>query len=242
MISFDNFFENYITHLRLLRFRKKFALMFQRRLETDCFWIWSFAFLASKKNHYLDILLSYEETFTDGSLILKWKNTESWINNFIAICHEKGIGTKKNLDKALQLYQKDMNMMPRVLFSRFRKSIVIKAKKEAGEAINLKNVSENFVEAESEDLKQKINERMEDSSRMDCYLFYVYGKIYEKMDEDIERAIEWYQKGAETNTDSCLKNHLLCNEAWRMKCKRRLFKLQARKGLQVSIINKNRED
>jgi len=241
-ILFDSFFENYITHLRILRCKKKFAFMFQRRLETDCFWIWSFAFLASMKNHYLDVLLSFEETFTDGSLILKWKNTESWVNNFIAICHEKGIGTRKNLDRALELYQKDMNMMPRVLFSRFRKALVIKAKKAAGEPISVKNLSQNFIEAESEDLKQKIEERLEDSSRMDCYLFYVYGKIYEKMDEDIERAIEWYQKGADVSTDSCLKNHLLCNEAWRMKCKKRLLKLQSRKGLQVSIVNKNRED
>jgi len=55
------------------------------------------------KNHYLGILLSFEETFLNGSLVLKWKNTESWVNNFIAFCHEKGVGTNQNLERALEL-------------------------------------------------------------------------------------------------------------------------------------------
>jgi len=241
-ILFENFFQNYITHLRLVRSKKQFAFMFQRRLETDCFWIWSFSFLVSMKNHYLGVLLSFEETFMGGSLILKWKNTESWVNNFIAFCHEKGIGTTKNIDRALELYQKDLNSMPRVLFSRFRKNLVIKEKQNIGQFVGLEGDETVNVDFESQDIKVKIEERLEDSNRMDCYLYYVYGKIYEKMDDDIDRAIEWYQKGVDADTDSCLKNHLLCNEAWRMKCRKRLLKLQARKGLQVSIINKNRED
>jgi len=193
------------------------------------------------KNHYLAILLSFEETFLDGSLILKWKNTESWVNNFIAFCYEKGIGTAQDLAKAGELYKKDVLAMPRVLYSRYRSVLVVKSKKANGERLTEDEESMNM-DAQAEDLKQKIEERLEDSNRMDCYLFYVYGKIYEKIDEDNERAIEWYQKGAEIDTDSCLKNHLLCNEAWRIKCKKRLMKLQARKGLQVLIINKNRED
>jgi len=240
-ILFDNFFQNYVAHLRLIRTKKKFAVCFQRRLETDCFWIWSFSFLASMKNHYLAILLSFEETFLDGSLILKWKNTESWVNNFIAFCYEKGIGTGQNLAKAGELYKKDIVAMPRVLYSRYRSVLVAKSKKAAGEMLTEEEEAMNM-DAQAEDLKQKIEERLEDSNRMDCYLFYVYGKIYEKIDEDNDRAIEWYQKGADVDTDSCLKNHLLCNEAWRIKCKKRLLKLHARKGLQVLIINKNRED
>lgn len=240
-ILFDNFFQNYVAHLRLVRTKTKFASAFQRRLETDCFWIWSFSFLASMKNHYLGVLLSFEETFLDGSLILKWKNTESWVNNFIAFCYEKGIGAIKNLSKASQLYKKDVVAMPRVLYSRYRSVLVVKEKKEHGERLTEEEENMNM-EAQAEDLKQKIEERLEDSNRMDCYLFYVYGKIYEKIDEDIDRAIEWYQKGSDVDTDSCLKNHLLCNEAWRIKCNKRLLKLQARKGLQVIIVNKNRED
>jgi hypothetical protein len=243
-ILFDNLFQNYVTHLRILKSKKKFALMFQRRLETDCFWIWSFSFLTSMKNYYLDTLLSFEETFLDGSLILKWKNTESWVNNFIAFCHEKGMGNskKKNLDKALDLYKNDMASMPRVLYSRYRKVLVIKEKKALGQQVDQEDADNAKVELEVQDLKQKLEERLEDANRMDCYLYYVYGKIYEKIDDDIDRAIDWYQKGVEGSTDACLKNHLLCNEAWRMKCKKRLQKLQARKGLQVMVVNKNRED
>jgi len=241
-ILFDNFFQNYLTHLKLLRSKKKFAFIFQRRLETDCFWIWSFSFLASMKNHYLGLLLGFEETFMDGSLILKWKNTESWVNNFIGFCHEKGVGTAQNLDKALGMYKKDTVNMPRVLFSRYRKVLVIKEKKARGEPVDQEDEDDKKIELEVQDLKQKLEERLEDTNRMDCYLYYVYGKIYEKIDDDNDRAIEWYQKGVDADTDSCLKNHLLCNEAWRMKCKKRLLKLQARKGLQVLIVNKNRED
>jgi len=241
-ILFDNFFENYVTHLRLLRARKKFAFVFQRRMETDCFWIWSFAFLTSMKNHYLGVLMSFEETFTDGSMILKWKNTESWVNNFVAFCYEKGIGAPKSVGKGLEYYEKDMIAMPRVLFSRYRKLISVKSKIANGEPVDHDYQTGVKIDLESQDLKQKLEERLEDPNRMDCYLFYVYGKIYEKVDDDIDRALEWYQKGVEVSTDSCLKNHLLCNEAWRMKCKKRLLKLQARKGLQVSIVNKNRED
>jgi len=243
-ILFDNFFQNYVTHLRILKSKKKFAHMFQRRLETDCFWIWSFSFLASMKNYYLGVLLSFEETFLDGSLILKWKNTESWVNNFIAFCNEKGIGTSKtkNTDKALDLYKKDMASMPRVLYSRYRKVLVVKEKKALGQQVDKEDEDNAKVELEVQDLKQKLEERLEDANRMDCYLYYVYGKIYEKIDDDIDRAIDWYQKGAEGNTDACLKNHLLCNEAWRLKCKKRLHKLQTRKGLQVMYVNKNRED
>jgi len=240
-ILFDSFFQNYVTHLRLIRTKKKFAFLFQRRLETDCFWIWSFSFLASMKNHYLGILLSFEETFLEGGLILKWKNTESWVNNFIAFCYEKGIGARKDLNKAAELYKKDINQMPRVLYSRYRKVLVIKEKK-AKDLHLAQDEEELDIDVQAEDLKQKIEERFEDTNRMDCYLFYVYGKIYEKIDEDVDRAMEWYQKGVDVDTDSCLKNHLLCNEAWRMKCKKRLLKLQARKGLQVLIFNKNRED
>jgi len=241
-ILFDNFFQNYITHLRLLRAKKKFAILFQRRLETDCFWIWSFSFLASMKNYYLGTLLSFEETFTDGSLILKWKNTESWVNNFIGLCHEKGVGTSEDLDKGLDLYKKDMLGMPRVLFSRFRRLIVLKEKLAKGEKLEVEDGDITKIDFEVQDLKQKLQERLEDTSRMDCYLYYVYGKIYEKIDDDTDRAIEWYQKGVDSDTDSCLKNHLLCNEAWRLKCKKRLLKVQARKGVQVNFVNKNRED
>jgi len=240
-ILFDNFFQSYVAHLRIIRAKKKFAFLFQRRLETDCFWIWSFSFLASMKNHYLGVLLSFEETFLEGGLVLKWKNTESWVNNFIAFCYEKGIGTGKNLAKAAELYKKDINQMPRVLYSRYRKVLVVKEKRENGLELSQEEEALN-IDEQTEDLKQKIEERLEDSTRMDCYLFYVYGKIYEKIDEDNDRAIEWYQRGVDVDTDSCLKNHLLCNEAWRLKCKKRLLKLQARKGLQVMIINKNRED
>jgi len=241
-ILFDNFFQNYVTHLRILRARKKFAFVFQRRIETDCFWIWSFAFLTSMKNHYLGVLMSFEETFTNGSVILKWKNTESWVNNYVALCNEKGIGTLKNVDKGLEYYEKDIIQMPRVLFSRYRKLVSIKAKIANGEQVEEGYQTGVTFDLESQDLKQKLEERLEDSNRMDCYLYYVYAKIYEKVDDDIDRAIEWYQKGVEASTDSCLKNHLLCNEAWRMKCKKRLLKLQSKKGLQVSIVNKNRED
>jgi len=241
-ILFDNFFQNYTTHLRLLRARKKFAFVFQRRIETDCFWIWSFSFLTSMKNHYLSELLSFEETFMDGSVILKWKNTESWINNFVGFCYEKGIGTSQNIDKGLEYYQKDMIMMPRVLFSRYRKLVSIREKLARGEEVEQEYQTGAKIDLESQDLKQKLEERLEDANRMDCYLFYVYGKIYEKIDDDIDRAVEWYQKGVDVSTDSCLKNHLLCNEAWRMKCKKRLLKLQSRKGLQVTFVNKNRED
>jgi len=241
-ILFDNFFQNYVTHLRILRAKKKFAILFQRRLETDCFWIWSFSFLASMKNHYLAVLLSFEETFMDGSLILKWKNTESWVNNFVGLCHEKGVGTHEDLDKGLELYKKDMMNMPRVLFSRFRRLIVLKEKLAKGHKLAEEDGDIAKIEFEVQDLKQKLEERLEDTNRMDCYLYYVYGKIYEKIDDDSDRAIEWYQKGVDSDTDSCLKNHLLCNEAWRMKCKKRLHKMQARKGLQVYFVNKNRED
>jgi len=241
-ILFDSFFQNYVTHLRLLRAKKKFALVFQRRLETDCFWIWSFSFLASMKNHYLGILLSFEETFLNGSLVLKWKNTESWVNNFIAFCHEKGVGTNQNLERALELYKKDIAALPRVLFSRYRRVLTVKAMQAKGLQVNEEDEYLEKIDFETQDLKQKVTERLEDVNRMDCYLYYVFGKIYEKIDDDIDTAIEWYQKGADIDTDSCLKNHLLCNEAWRLKCKKRLMKLQARKGLQVFIFNKNRED
>jgi len=240
-ILFDNFFNNYLTHLKLLRAKRKFALVFQRRLETDCFWVWSFSFLASMKNHYLGLLLAFDETFADGSLVLKWKNTASWVNNFIGYCYEKGIGIQKDLDKAQELYEKDMNQMPRVLFSRYRRILVLKQNKSKKQQPD-QGEEESQIEYEVKDLKMKLEERLEDTTRMDCYLFYVYGKLYEKIDEDIDTAIQWYQKGVEGDTDACLKNHLLCNESWRMKCKRRLLKLQKRKGLQVMTINKNQED
>lgn len=241
-LLFDNFFQNYVTHLRLLRAKKKFAFVFQRRIEANCFWIWSFSFLTSMKNYYLGVLVSFEETFMDGSFILKWKNTESWVNNFVGFCHEKGIGTSRNLDKGLEYYEKDMAQMPRVLFSRYRKLVTLKKKIAQGEQVDPEYKDGTKIDLESQDMKQKLTERLEDANRMDCYLFYVYGKVYEKIDDDNDRAIEWYQKGVDVDTDSCLKNHLLCNEAWRMKCKKRLQKLQARKGLRVLIVNKNRED
>jgi len=241
-ILFDNFFHNYLTHIKLLRAKRKFACVFQRRLETDCFWVWSFSFLASMKNHYLGLLLTFDETFSDGSLVLKWKNTASWVNNFIGFCHEKGIGTTKNLDKALELYEKDIAEMPRVLFSRYRRIIIMKLKQDQANNQQPGQDGNDEVQAEVEDLKSKLEERFEDSTRMDCYLYYVYGKLYEKIEEDIDIAIDWYQKGVDVDTDACLKNHLLCNESWRMKCKRRLQKLQKKKGLQVLIINKNQED
>jgi len=198
--------------------------------------------LVSMKNYYLGVLMSFEETFMDGSVILKWKNTESWVNNFVGFCYEKGIGAGKSLDKGLEYYDKDMAMMPRVLFSRYRKLVTIKDKLAKGEQVEEEYQDSSKIDLGSQDLKQKLQERLEDPNRMDCYLFYVYGKIYEKIDDDNDRAIEWYQKGVEVSTDSCLKNHLLCNEAWRLKCKKRLQKVQARKGLQVTVVNKNRED
>jgi len=239
-ILFDNFFQNYVNHLRLLRAKKNTALMFQRRLETDCFWVWSFSFLASMKNHYLGILLSFDETFAEGNLILKWKNTASWVNNFIGYCYEKGIGIAQDVNKSLELYEQDMAQMPRVLFSRYRKILVRKQNKDKVRPGH--GAQDSEIEAEVDDLKQKLEERLEDSTRMDCYLYYVYGKLYEKIADDIDNAIVFYQKGVDSDTDSCLKNHLLCNESWRMKCKRRLQKLQKRKGLQILIINKNQED
>lgn len=238
-ILFDNFFHNYLTHLKLLKAKKKFAFTFQRRLETDCFWIWSFSFLASMKNHYLGLLLSFNDTFMDGSFVLKWKNTSSWVNNFIAYCLEKGIGSQEDSDKSVELYEKDLNTMPRVLFSRYRRLLLIKQNKVKDHQIPQ---DEDYLQNEIKDLKIKLEERLEDNTRMDCYIYYVYGKVYEKIDEDIDTAIEWYQKGIDSNTDSCMKNHLLCNESWRMRCKKRLQKLQKRKGLQVLIINKNYED
>jgi len=239
-ILFDNFFQNYVNHLRLLRAKRKTGITFQRRLETDCFWVWSFSFLASMKNHYLAILLSFDETFSEETLVLKWKNTSSWVNNFIAYCYEKGIGAAKDINKAVSLYQKDMDSMPRVLFSRYRKILVNKQNKHKGH--QAAQDDEDAFEDEIDDLKLKLEERLEDSTRMDCYLYYVYGKLYEKICDDIDHAIAFYQKGVDSNTDSCLKNHLLCNESWRMKCKKRLQKLQKRKGLQISIVNKNQED
>jgi len=241
-LLFDNFFHNYLTHLKLLRAKKKVAFVFQRRIETDCFWVWSFSFLASMKNHYLGLLLAFDETFSDGSLVLKWKNTASWVNNFIGFCYEKGIGTTQSLSKALELYEKDIEQMPRVLFSRYRRIVVMKQNKARGQQPGQEDEEDSQLEFEVKDLKMKLEERFEDSTRMDCYLYYVYGKLYEKIDEDIDAAIQWYQKGVDADTDSCLKNHLLCNEGWRMKCKRRLQKLQKRKGVQVMIINKNQED
>lgn len=239
-ILFDNFFHNYLTHLKLLRVKRKFATVFQRRLETDCFWVWSFSFLASMKNHYLGLLLTFDETFADGNLVLKWKNTASWVNNFIGYCYEKGIGTAKDADKALELYEKDINQMPRVLYSRYRRILILKRIKANAQQAN--SEGEDEVALQVKDLKTRLEERFEDSTRMDCYLYYVYGKLYEKINEDIDKAITWYQNGAEADTDACLKNHLLCNESWRMKCKKRLQKLQKRKGIQVMAINKNQED
>jgi hypothetical protein len=243
-ILFDNFFYNYLTHLKLLRAKEKFGFLFQRRLETDCFWIWSFSFLASMKNHYLGLLLSFSETFIQGGIMLKWKNTASWVNNFIGYCYEKGIGTAQDTHKAFELYDKDIIQMPRVLFSRYRSIIILKQnqnRKPQQPDQECQTASED-VEAQIKDLKMKLEERLQDTTRMDCYLFYVYGKLYESLENDTETAIMWYQKGFESGTDSCLKNHLLCNESWRMKCKRRLMKLQKRKGLQVLIVNKNQED
>jgi len=239
-LLFDNFFNNYLTHLKLLSSKRKFAIVFQRRLETDCFWVWSFSFQASMKNHYLGLLRSFDETFAEGSMVLKWKNTASWVNNFIGFCNEKGIGTHKNLEKALELYEKDINTMPRVLFSHYRKILVLKQMENRYQQAPQECISR--VEQEVKELKMKLQERLEDSTRMDCYLYYVYGKLFEKIDEDIDASIEWYQKGVDISTDACLKNHLLCNEGWRMKCRKRLQKLQQRKGLRVSITNKNYED
>jgi TPR repeat protein len=239
-ILFENFFQNYVNHLRLLRAKKKTALCFQRRLETDCFWVWSFSFLASMKNHYLGILLSFDETFAEGNLILKWKNTASWVNNFIGYCYEKGIGISQDLHKSVELYEQDMEQMPRVLFSRYRKILVRKQNKDKEH--NGHGADDVEIGEEVDDLKKKLEERLEDSTRMDCYLYYVYGKLYEKIADDNDNAIVFYQKGVESDTDSCLKNHLLCNESWRMKCKRRLQKLQKKKGLEILIINKNQED
>jgi tetratricopeptide (TPR) repeat protein len=241
-LLFDNFFHNYLTHLKILRARKRFAVVFQRRLETNCFWIWSFSFLASMKNHYLGLLIAFDETFTDGSLVLKWKNTSSWVNNFIGFCAEKGIGTQKDQGKSIELYEKDIEQMPRVLFSRYRRVMILKQTKGEGSRIGQEGDLESYIESEVKDMKVKLAERLEDSTRMDCYLYYTYGKIYEKLDGDMDAAIDWYQKGVNADTDSCMKNHLLCNESWRMKCKKRLQKLQKRKGLQVMIINKNYED
>jgi TPR repeat protein len=242
-ILFDNFFHNYVLHLKLLRARKQFASTFQRRLETDCFWVWSFSFLASMKNYYLGVLLSFNETFLEGGLVLKWKNTSSWVNNFVGFCYEKGIGTNKSMDKALDLFNEDISQMPKVLFSRFRRILVLKNRKPVDQQPNQQdNEDLSALKTEIAELKMKLDERLEETSRMDCYLYYVYGKLYEKGEDDLDKGIEWYQKGVDADTDSCLKNHLLCNEAWRMKCKKRLLKLQKKKGLQVLIVNKNRED
>jgi len=239
-ILFDSFFHNYVTHLKLLRAKRRFAIVFQRRLETDCFWVWSFSFLASMKNHYLGILLTFDEAFAEGNLVLKWKNTASWVNNFIGFCYEKGLGTAKDADKALDLYEKDINQMPRVLFSRLRRILVLKKKETQAQQPN--NEGEEDIAFQVKDLKLKLEERLQDTTRMDCYLYYVYGKLYEKIDQDTDKAMLWYQNGAESDTDACLKNHLLCNESWRMKCKKRLHKLQKRKGMQVFVVNKNHED
>jgi len=240
-ILFDNFFQNYITHIKLLKAKKKFAHVFQRRLETDCFWVWSFSFLVSMKNYYLAVLQSYDETFSDGSLVLKWKNTASWVNNFVGFCNEKGIGTTKDANKALEAYDRDMREMPRVLFSRFR-HILIRKQAMTNSQQPFQEESDPQLEAEVTELKSMIEGRFEDQNRMDCYLYYVYGKVYEKIDEDIDTAIQWYQKGVDSDTESCLKNHLLCNEGWRMKCDKRLQKLKMKKGLQTLIVNKNQED
>jgi hypothetical protein len=250
-LLFDNYFNSYVVHLKLLKAKTKFGFVFQRRLETNCFWVWSFSFLVSMKNHYLGTLLSFGETFEQGCLMLKWKNTASWVNNFIGYCYEKGIGAHKDRRRALELYEKDMAQIQRVLFSRYRKILVLKQKRVLAQNPHYHHYNhhqpqqvgkEDELEVQVNQLKQTLEERLEDTSRMDCYLYYVYGKLYEKIDEDKDTAIEWYRKGVEASTDSCLKNHLLCNESWRMKCKRRFQKLQQKKGMAVDMKNKNQED
>jgi len=166
------------------------------------------------------------------------------VNNFIGFCLEKGIGAKQDTSVAFNMYEKDIAQTQRVLYSRYRSLIVLKQKKgltfqQPDQELEF---DEEYVDTQVKDLKETLAKRFEDASRMDCYLSYVYGKLYEKLEDDIDVAIDWYQKGVESSTDACLKNHLLCNESWRLKCKKRLQKLQMRKGMKVFIVNKNRED
>jgi len=70
----------------------------------------------------------------------------------------------------------------------------------------------------------------------------VNGKVAEKIEEDIDKAIEIYKKGVESDTYSCLKYHLLANETWRLRCMKRLEKLNYLKGVEVQLSHNRRED
>jgi len=205
-------------------------MLFNRRIESNAFWVWTLAFQASFKNYYLSELLEYEEVLLEGEVDLKI-NTSSWLNNYIGYCYEKGLGAEKNLKKSLEFYEKDIFKMQRILFSRLRKVIISKELR-----------TEDGIREMIDDLKEKTHERRKDFSRMDCYLYYILGKIAEKVDGDDERAIEFYREGVKSDTFSCLKYHLLANETWRLRCLKRLEKIEVQRGNLVQVSYRRHED
>ena len=214
---FDSLFRHYCTMLKLVELSKDHGKFFTHRLE-NMFWVWVFAFLSITKNLYLAELTTLMDNFSHENVTFKWANTMSWIRSYKAYHIEKGIGCEMDLNEALDQYIVEIGVNPIAIYARVRRIIILKKQNQT-----------NKVDFYTEEFNKIFEERMNQPDRINSYLFYVMGKFQEKVSEDLDKALEWYQKGIDASSN-CHKVQWFGNESWRMNCERKRDKILMKKN------------
>jgi len=214
---FDTLYKNYCTMLKLVAVSKDHGKFFSHRLE-NMFWVWVFAFLNITKNLYLAELTPLISNFSHENVTFKWANTMSWIRSYQAYHTEKGLGCEADYDNALDQYVNEIGINPIAMYARIRRIIILKKQNQTKK-----------VEFYIEEFNKIFEERMSQPGKIDSYLFYVKGKYFEKVVEDLDKALEWYQKGVDAPS-ICHKVQWFGNESWRMNCEKKRDKILMKKN------------
>jgi len=211
-LAFDGLYKHFSVMLKLTGLSKNHGALFCHRIE-NMVWVWVFSFYSITKNVYLGDLTPFIENFTGGNLSLRWGSTLSWVRSYKAYHLEKGLGCEKDLEQALNEYKEEIEVNPTALYARVRRLVTLK---EMGQQQEMENYQEEYMRV--------FEERMGQKEKVNCYLSYVMGKYYEKIMEDEEKALEWYERGAGAQND-CHKIQWFGNESWRVYCERKRDKL-----------------
>jgi len=216
-LAFDGLHKHFSMMLKLSGLSKDHGTLFCHRIE-NMVWVWVFSFYSITKNVYLGDLTPFIENFTCGNLALRWGSTLSWVRSYKAYHLEKGLGCKKDLEKALDEYMVEIEVNSTALYARVRRLITLK---ELGRMEQVESFKEEYMRV--------FDERMGQKDKVNCYLSYVMGKYYEKITEDEEKALEWYEKGV-TAENGCHKIQWFGNESWRVYCERKRDKLRCKRN------------